>query len=255
MRVIKLSNSEAKKRMMEKLNLSTEPNLVNRDYVVMEFRFSDFSDDDKEKIKQDAEELSKKANKKGANSGKERTAKVVENDAYAGVLAEFATVYYLNSLKIGNAFRPKVTDLSNQIDVVWEFNKDLSKTVEVRSSFVKNGLDFGLFVIDNSTNQPYFDIIGPYYQKDYKKDYEQKKDLYARVLFEKTKYDVKHRFIENDEPFYLIGFLSGEKLINLNYHKSLTERDATNLVSGDYYVAPINQIWDIAEFKGILPKK
>ena len=69
MREIKLSKSEAKKRVMEKLNLSTEPNLVNRDYVVMEFRFSDFSEDDKEKIKQDAEELSQKANKKGANSG------------------------------------------------------------------------------------------------------------------------------------------------------------------------------------------
>lgn len=77
------------------------------------------------------------------------------------MLAEFATVYYLNSLNLGIASRPEVTDLSNQIDVVWEFNKDLSKTVEVRSSFVKNGLDFGLFVIDNSTNQPYFDIIGP----------------------------------------------------------------------------------------------
>lgn len=246
---------DAKEKMLENPSLTTTPNLVNRDYVVVEFRFSDFGDDDKEKIKQDAEELSKKANKKGANSGKERTKKVVENDAYAGVLAEFATVYYLNSLNLGIAYRPEVTDLSNQVDVEWKFNEKLSKTIEVRSSFVKHGLDFGLFVIDKSTNQPYFDIIGPYYQKEYKKDYEQKKDLSARVLFEKTKYDVKHRFIENDEPFYLIGFLSGEKLINLNYHKSLTERDATNLVSGDYYVAPINQIWDIAEFKGILPKK
>ena len=255
MREIQLSASDAEKRMMKNSNRKTKPNLVERDYVVVEFRFSDFRDDDKEKIKQDAEELSKKANKKGANSGKERTAKVVENDAYAGVLAEFATVYYLNSLKIGNAFRPKVTDLSNQIDVVWEFNKDLSKTVEVRSSFVKNGLDFGLFVIDNSTNQPYFDIIGPYYQKDYKTNYEPVKDLYARVLFEKTKYDVKNRFIEKDEPFYLIGFLSGKKLIELNYHKSLTEKDATNLVSGDYHVAPINEIWDIEEFRGMLPQK
>ena len=77
--------------------------------------------------------------------------------------------------------------------------------------------------------------------------------IYARVLFEKTKYDVKNRFIEKDEPFYLIGFLSGEKLIELDYHKSLTEKDATNLVSGDYYVAPINRIWDIAEFKEMLP--
>ena len=99
MREIQLSASDAEKRMMKNSNRKTKPNLVERDYVVVEFRFSDFSDDDKEKIKQDAEELSKKANKKGANSGKERTAKVVENDAYAGVLAEFATVYYLNSFK------------------------------------------------------------------------------------------------------------------------------------------------------------
>ncbi|MBS5359001.1 MAG: hypothetical protein KHX87_07860 [Streptococcus parasanguinis] len=251
----KFSVLDAKKKMMKGPNLSTAPNLVARDYVVMEFRFSDFSEDDKEKIKQDAEELSQKANKKGANSGEKRTAIVVENDAYAGVLAEFATVYYLNSLNLGRAFRPKVTDLSNQIDVVWEFNDNLSKTVEVRSSFVNNGLVFGLFVIDDKTKQPYFDIIGPYYQKNYKADYEPTKDLYARVLFEQKKYDIKNRFIKNDEPFYLIGLLSGKELIKLDYHKSLTENDATNIVDGDYYVAPINHIWDIAEFKEILPKK
>ena len=169
------------------------PSLVGRNYVVVEFRFSDFSDDEKEKIKQDAEELSEKANKKGANSGEKRTDKVVENDAYAGVLAEFATVYYLNSLNLGIASRPEVTDLSNQIDVVWEFNKDLSKTVEVRSSFVKNGLDFGLFVIDNSTNQPYFDIIGPYYQKNYKTNYEPVKDL-CTCFIRKNKIRCKKSF-------------------------------------------------------------
>lgn len=251
----KISKSEAKKSIMKKLKLSTEPNLVNRDYVVMEFRFSDFSEGDKEKIKQDAEELSQKANKKGANSGKTRPSKVVENDAYAGVLAEFATVYYLNSLDLGTAFRPKVTDLSNQIDILWEFSEDLSKTIEVRSSFVKNGLDFGLFVIDKLTEQPYFDIIGPYYQEGLKNNYEPVKNLYARVLFEGKKYNVKNRFIEKDEPFYLIGFISGEELIGLDYHKTLTDKDETNLVSGDYYAAPINKIWDIARFKGMLPKR
>ena len=250
----KISNSEAKESIMKKLKLSTEPNLVNRDYVVMEFRFSDFSEGDKEKIKQDAEELSQKANKKGANSGKTRPSKVVENDAYAGVLAEFATVYYLNSLDHGTAFRPEVTDLSNQIDVEWEFSEKNSITIEVRSSFVTNGLNFGLFAIDKSTNQPYFDIIGPYYQEGLKDNYEPVKNIYARVLFEDVKYDVKNRFIEQNEPFYLIGFISGKKLIKLDYHKPLTEKDETNLTSGDYYVAPINEIWDIASFKNVVQK-
>lgn len=245
---------EAKKKMMEDPNLSTKPTLVNRDYVVMEFRFSEFSEGDKEKIIQDAEELSQKANKKGANSGKTRPSKVVENDAYAGVLAEFATVYYLNSLDLGTVFRPEVTDISNQIDVLWEFSENDSITIEVRSSFVNNGLDFGLFVIDKSTNQPFFDIIGPYYQKNYKTDYEPVKDFYARVLFEGKKYNVKNRFIEKNEPFYLIGFISGKKLIKRDYHKPLTEKDATNLISGDYYVAPINEIWDIAMFKNVAQK-
>ena len=254
MREIKLSNSEAKKRIMEKLNLSTEPNLVNRDYVVMEFRFSDFSEGDKEKIKQDAEELSQKANKKGANSGEARPPKVVENDAYAGVLAEFATVYYLNSIGHGTAFRPEVTDLSNQIDVEREFSENISITIEVRSSFVKNGLDFGLYAINQSTNKPYFDIIGPYYQEGLKNNYEPAKDFYARVLFEDAKYNVKNRFIEKNEPFYLIGFISGKKLIKLDYHKPLTEKDETNLTNGDYYVAPINEIWDISNFKNVVQK-
>lgn len=244
----------AKEEMMEDRNQSTELNIVNRDYVVMEFRFLDFSEGDKEKIKQDAEELSQKANKKSANSGETRPPKVVENDAYAGVLAEFATVYYLNSLDHGTAFRPEVTDLSNQIDVEWEFGENISITIEVRSSFVTNGLNFGLFAIDESMNKPYFDIIGPYYQEGLKNNYEPVKDFYARVLFEGKKYDVKNRFIEQNEPFYLIGFISGKKLIKLDYHKPLTEKNETNLTSGDYYVAPINEIWDIANFKNVVQK-
>ena len=222
---------------------------INREYRVLEFRFSDFSETDKEKIIQEAEELAFSAHSNSANSGENRSAIVKQNDAYAGILAEFVTLYFLNSLKNSFAYRPEVHDTKNQIDISWSLNGQ-NYSVEVRSSFVKNGLNFGLFGYNASAQQPYFDILGPYFQSNYKSEYESVKNVYARVFFERNKFNVKERFIKYDEPFYLIGFMSGDTIVKLDYHKPLTPGSAVTKegsLTGSYYVAPINMITDVGK--------
>ncbi|WP_195936313.1 hypothetical protein [Lactococcus lactis] len=224
-------------------------NGVQRVYVICEFRFSDFDVQTQKTIIRDAEALASNANNGAANSGDVRDQMTKLNDAYAGILAEFATLDFLNQIIPNSATRPAVNNTANQIDLLWNYLGH-SLTLEVRSSFVNKGLRFGLFNVERCTQKTYFDVLGPYYQQSYKTQYEPPKDAYVRVLFEGRKYDVKNRFITKDEPFYLIGFMDGQKLINMNYHKPLTKNSTFTKhgsLTGDYYVAPINLISDIAK--------
>lgn len=223
---------------------------IQRDYTICKFRFSDFCAQTQEIIIREAEALALNANNGAANNGVVRDEITKLNDAYAGILAEFATLFFLNQIIPNSAARPAFSNTSNQIDLLWYyFGNPLPLKLEVRSSFVNNGLQFGLFNVDKRTQKTYFDVLGPYYQQSYKTHYEPPKDAYVRVLFEGRKYNVKERFITNDEPFYLIGFMDGQKLIKMNYHKSLTANNAFTKhgsLTGDYYVAPINFISDTA---------
>lgn len=232
---------------MKKLTLTPNQVGVSRNYTVYEFHFSDFDSQTKKTIIREAENLAINANNGAANNGGTRSPIVKQNDAYAGILAEFATLKFLNFLKPNSATRPVVNSTANQIDLLWSYQSN-KFTLEVRSSFVNNGLEFGLFAVNPKTNQTYFDVLGPYYQQSYKKQYESFKDAYVRVLFVGKKYDVKNRFVNKDESFYLIGFMDGQQLINMNCHKSLTPNSAFTKhgsLTGDYYVAPINYICDI----------
>ena len=222
---------------------------IQRSYTICEFQFSDFDIQTQQAIIQEATILASGTNSGAANSGNTRSQTVKENDAFAGILAEFATLDFLNQIIPNSAIRPPVSNTANQIDLLWNYlGKRL--TLEVRSSFVNNGLNFALFNVNPYTQQTYFDVLGPYYQQSYKIQYEPPKDAYARVLFKGNKYDVKNRFITNNEPFYLIGFMDGQQLIDLNQHKSLQPNSAITKhgsLTGDYYVAPINQITDISK--------
>ena len=234
---------------MKYRTINPTSNRVQRGYGICEFRFSDFAVQTQKKIIREAEALASKTNNGAANSGDIRNQITKINDAYAGILAEFATLDFLNQIIPNSATRPAVNNTANQIDLLWNYLGN-SLTLEVRSSFVNNGLRFGLFNIDRRTQKTYFDVLGPYYQQSYKAQYEPPKDAYVRVLFEGRKYDVKNRFVIKDEPFFLIGFMDGQKLINMNYHKSLTKNSAFTKhgsLTGDYYVAPINYISDITK--------
>ncbi|MFT8600894.1 hypothetical protein [Liquorilactobacillus satsumensis] len=220
---------------------------IKRNYAVLKMSFSDFSVNDQNKIKLEANQLAAMANSGAANSGHTRNSMVKKNDAFAGIISEYATMYLLNSLVPNSAIRPPVTNTENQVDVLWHYlNQDLS--IEVRSSFVNNGIPFALFAVDSYTGKTYFDVLGSYYQQSYKSHYEPPKDAYSRVLFEGRKYNVYNRFVIQKECFYVIGFMDGPTLINTNYHKPLTPNSAFTKhgsLTGSYYVAPMDTITDI----------
>lgn len=222
---------------------------ISRQYIICEINYSYFTDNEKKEILDDANNIIKNAHAGTANSNINRNPKTKENDAFAGILAEFAIMKFLNTLIPNSACRPPVTSTKNQIDIFWKY-QNTTYSLEVRSSFVKNGIPFALYAIDRSNKEPYFDILGPYYQ-EYKTTYDSQKDVYARVLFTGNKYNVKERFLKNDENFYIIGFMEGEKLINLNKHKNLKGNTTFSKLGskfGDYRVAPIDKITDVNSF-------
>lgn len=226
--------------------------ISRKKYEILEVRFSDLQKSLQEQLIKEANNLASQVNPHSANEGINRSPIQRRNDAYAGLLAEYATLLLLNSLYPGSAIRPTVTNSKNQIDIQWIAPDSKEYTIEVRSSFVKNGLLFGLFGYNKFKETTYFDVLGPYRQNNYKRDYESTKDLFFRVLFEGTKSFVYERFIEKDEAFYIIGAMSGAKIVELNQHKSLQPGSAVQKrsdFSGDYYVAPISLIGDIQQFK------
>lgn len=220
---------------------------IKRNYTILACQFSDFTQPDQQLIHQEANILANKANNSAANSGKTRDLIIKKNDAYAGILAEFATMYLLNRCCPNSASRPTMTTTANQVDIFWNYLKQ-QWSLEVRSSFVNNGIPFSLFAVNNQTGKTYFDVLGPYYQQSYKATYEPIKDVYVRVLFPKRKYDVYNRFIKQNECFYVIGFMDGPTLINLNYHKSLQPNSSFTKhgnLTGSYYVSPMDNIIDV----------
>jgi len=156
----------------------------------------------------------------------------------------------LNTLVPNSANRPIVTTSHNQVDITWQFNEE-KYSIEVRSSFVKNGIDFALFATKDKTKMSYFDMIGPYYQTKYKIDYESDKDLYFRVLYPGIKKNLYSKLVENNESFYIIGELSNKELKQQGYHKKLSPGEAVSSngnLAGDYFVSPINSAIDCEQF-------
>lgn len=240
---------------MRKLILCPKNNdEIKRTYTIAEFKFSDFNKIDQKNIIESANELFYNVNNKAANTGKQRNSKTIENDAYSGMLAEFATLSYLQSCSnVTHAARPQARNLQNQIDITINCSSSSgskSKSIEVRSSFARNGIQFALFKLNKLTKKPYFDIIGPYYQSNYKVSYEPLKDIYFRVLFQGTNYNVKERFINNNESFFIVGYQLAQVFIESGFEKVLTPGSAIKKegeIKGKYFVLPIDRIIDLSE--------
>ena len=126
----------------------------------------------------------------GLNSGQANTSEIrkksiVEIDNLCGMIAEFACKAVLQWI-YGNdkIFKPDSSSSINQIDL----KLYSGKTIEVRSSCVRNGIDFALFFRNKEKpDEQYFDVIGPY-SNNYKPG-EILKDYYMRVLYECDKTD------------------------------------------------------------------
>lgn len=252
----------------EFLRTSKYPTKVTREkYTVLECRWSDFSESEQESILAEAQVLYESANPTGANTGLHRLNHKKYIDSLSGVMAEFATTKFFHKYLGLEAQRPVVTTTHNQIDISFEY-KGKTYTVEVRSSFVQNGIPFALYGFNYKNQKTFFDVLGPYKQENHKQDFESVKDLFIRVLFDikdqstdgfqndRKFYTDRNYFIEkylrNDAPFYIIGGMSGYKIMQENYTKSLTPRDlaqySSSIKAGEYHVAQISNIDDIQFF-------
>lgn len=251
---------------MKKINIKNSDyrgiNKINREsYSVLEFCWSDFLENEKREIFKEANLLYKNSSIISANTGINRTDEKKYIDTLSGIIAEFAVVKFFNEFLNYNyeAIRPLAISSNNQIDILLKYKSQTYK-VEVRSSFVKNGLNFALFAIDKKNGKTYFDILGTYKQSIYKKDFESIKDLFMRVFFDintedynKFYNDKKYfidKYINRNEPFYIIGGMSGKKIINQNYTKNLCSYEINNynIIPGIYHVSEISKISDIDKF-------
>ena len=243
-------------------------------YTILEFRWSDFSESEKKEIYKEADILYQKASKIGANTGLARLPEKKYIDSLCGVMAEFATTKFFNDFLNNNwnAHRPIVTTVHNQVDISLN-HKQTNYKVEVRSSFVQNGIAFALYGIHSTgkyKDKTYFDVLGTYKQPKNKEDFESVKDLFMRVLFDissessdtfkedksfyKDRKYFKDKYINRNEPFYIIGGMSGKKIMKEEYTKPLSVRDLSQYTSlediqeGEYNVAEISKINDVEHF-------
>lgn len=150
-------------------------------------------------------------------------------DAFMGVLAEAGWLQFINSRFGPIASSTAFADITAQIDI------ELSngERVEVRSSHIKNGLNFGLCNIEYN-----FKNIGPY--SNTVKPGEIQKDFYLGSLFEVEK---QRLLVMDDIEFYLVGGSTWGMMESKGYDDPLTPREA---------IVPIPSVYKVIRLKDAL---
>ncbi len=196
-----------------------------------------------DEIIEKGKQLAGKVNKGAAsNSTHLRSMKTVINNAIAGLLAEFVWKDFLNKNNV-NVVETKFEDASNQIDLKIEKN---NKTIEVRSSFPRNGIKFAI-----CHNKYQFDIIGPY-SNNYKPG-EIQKNYYTRVLFPFQNFLIPEKIKNDSLEVYLTGGATWEMITNneLAIIKSFIPEDELNISrlssKTNYRVIPYSKALDTYE--------
>lgn len=164
------------------------------------------------------------------------------------MIAEFACYEVLKyELKNNKAVeKPSSKSSINQIDIRLA---DSKKTIEVRSSCAKNGIDFALFAKPKGeTEEQYFDVIGPY-TNDYKPA-EVLKDYYMRVIYCFAKKDFHKKINEKKLQLYITGGTTREIMNNpdIRQLKHLKPEGGEVKVESDYYVVPLGKSLDYGCF-------
>lgn len=202
-----------------------------------------------------AEKLAKAVNPHSANNpAKIRTQSNLVVNNFIGMISEYAWKYFINLSAIDiTVTETEMKDVANQIDLI---QIRTGKTIEVRSSFVTNGISFAIF------NQKGFDIIGPYINDIYKLS-EIEKDFYLRTLIQ---YDNKRiqnffeYFKNNVLNIYLVGgatkeMMSDENLFIIKHMKAgeiIGNRDSINVTT--YKAIPIIKAKDAIQIKECIAK-
>lgn len=210
-----------------------------KEYTVIKIKLEQNDKELVEKIKRYAADLARKVNTGAANGTiADREYSIRYKDALSGVLAEYACRAAINGY-VGRkcAYATECNDVKRQIDILLE-NK---KTIEVRSSCMRNGILFSMFNKKSNGDQ-YFDILGPYHA-DYKPD-EPKKDYYMRVLYPVNKIYID-KFLNDLDKFemYLVGGATWDMMCNEDIFQLKTLRPNESDVDeeGNYRVIPIHK--------------
>lgn len=192
-----------------------------------------------EKIKKDAKALAGMVNTGAANgTNTDREFSIRYKDALSGLLAEYACRTAINRY-IGSecAYATECNDSRKQIDIMLKNRK----TIEVRSSCMRNGVVFSLFN-KNKNGDQYFDVLGPYHA-DYK-PHEPKKDYYMRVLYPIDK-KYMDKFSDDFDKFemYLVGGATWDMMCDKDIFrlKKLTPDNSDVDEEGNYRVIPIHK--------------
>lgn len=183
-------------------------------------------------------ELSNLVRANAANEGNRvRDENILRINAISGILAEYAWKEYINYRANRN-----IVDFTEYIDPREQIDLQIINTnikIEVRSSFVKNGLQFAL------CNKKYrFDVLGPY--TNVYKPNETFKDFYLRTLypFDTSKFD---EYFNNDiVEVYLTCGATLEMMNNINIYvyKDLIPAEALIDVNSNYRVIPFERSLD-----------
>lgn len=211
---------------------------INREYLVVRCEFDNIGNN-KELIDKKALDLAFKVNPHSANKSlnirdKERLIK----DAKGGVLAEYGWLEFINrSYGTNTASFTDFNDITCQIDIVLSNGK----TIEVRSSFPRNGVKFAI------CNERYnFKNICKY--NNFYKPSEINKDFFACVLFQTQKDQIL-----NDPKiiFYLIGgstrnMMENEKICYID--TLLDQDDFTTTEKTQYKVIRLKDALDMRGF-------
>lgn len=199
-----------------------------------------------EEVRQKAKSINNKLNSFSASSGIIRSDETVSADNLLGLIAEYVCYEVLqNELGCQNVIKPPSNGSYNQIDI-----KLLSEyTIEVRSSCVRNGLEFALFSVDRKTNKQYIDVIGPYYNNAYK-SYENIKDFYMRVIYiGETASIFSNLLAGGGIALYITGGASKEMLLNNGYIKYMVSpADSRAQKKGNYLVIQMSDSFDFPVF-------
>lgn len=239
---MKLFEQEINCRQLESYKYSNRI----KPFKVAVFQF-DYVSNDKDKALLDkifhkGSILAEKVNPAAANNASmKRNRTRLENNASAGLLAEYCWKKYINlKAKKNIVDYTEFTDASVQIDLVVLEN---NKLIEVRSSFPRNGIEFAICSMTYE-----FDILGPY--SNSVKPGEIQKDFYIRTLFHipagKT---FLHVAKGNGFKVYLTGGATWDMMIDdqVSKNKDLLPDDFVSQVQEEkslYRVVPFSKSID-----------
>ncbi len=236
-----------------KRNRTSTYNPVDRDdFVCLEINISSESQWMK-RVCSYAQKIVPNLNVGQANSSEVRATGIVEIDNLSGLIAEYACEEVLK-WRYGKRLivKPENNTSHNQIDLKL-YN---GRTIEVRSSCVRNGVDFAIFAKNkNIVNEQYFDVIGPY-SNEYKKS-ELFKDYYMRVLYECDKQQFLDLLEKPVLRLYITGGATKNMMNDAKYYqiKHLTPAGGQVKIESDYRVIPLSRSLDINEFFEVLEKE